>query len=350
MKPWHRLGRGEGGAGRRARRVGVLTAVVVATTVPAAYASFAASARVSTAVSTDQLAPPSGLSVSKICGQPQSISLRGATSATGAGQLVLATPSGTQAGDVLLAQVTNRGGTIPLSMPSGWNLISRDSSGTAVTSAMFWHVATAGDPTSAPFILNGSSTQMGGGIAAYAGVSAANPVDVFGVAVGTGTTATTPSLTATSPGDMLVHAVAKRQDDLPPPTGTRSLWDVMSGTSTTSAGVSAGDELLTSAGPVPVRTTSSTLSSEWIIDTVALRPLPAGQVTWTATPSDWATGYVLERSVGTSVQSTVALSSAVTSAIDGPLAIGSTYTYRLWATYRAWTSTSVAATFTVTSC
>ena len=134
MKSWPRLGRGEGGVGRRARRVGVLTAVVVATTVPAAYASFAASSGVSTTVSTAQLAPPSGLRVSQVCGRPSSITLRGATSATGAGQLVLATPSGTQAGDVLLAQVANRSGTIPLSVPSGWHLMSRDSTGTALTS------------------------------------------------------------------------------------------------------------------------------------------------------------------------------------------------------------------------
>jgi hypothetical protein len=148
---------------------------------------------------------------------------------------------------------------------------------------------------------------------------------------------------------MLVHAVAKRQEDLAPPSGTDSLWRLVSGTGNTAEGVSAGDELAAGAGPTAVRTTSSGLDAEWVIDTVALRPrlTPSAAATWTATTSTWATGYRLERSVGTSVQATATVASrAATSTTNGPLVNDTTYTYRLWAYYRSWTSPAVSATFT----
>jgi hypothetical protein len=56
------------------------------------------------------------------------------------------------------------------------------------------------------------------------------------------------------------------------------------------------------AGLSRIRTSSTGFSSEWVTHTIALRPAtgtPSVTERWTATSSTWATGYLLERVVGT---------------------------------------------------
>jgi hypothetical protein len=324
---------------------------ILLTTVSVAYATMSDSTAVTTTVSTATLAPPSNPAVTQSCTPPATIVLRGSTSATGQDALNLAMPVGIAAGDVLVAQVVNRNGAYGgITPPAGWTLLDRRSGGTAVTSAVYWKVASATEPATVLFdLLNSSGVQMVGGIVGYGGVSTATPINAWGVSTGTGGTATIPSVTTTAPGTMLVHTIAKRQEAMPAATGTTQRWRLISGNGAATAGATGSDASFAGSGASPARSSATGFSTEWVSHTVALRAIPGtptASATWTASPSTWATGYVAERSIGGVVQGTGAVSPvSTTSAMDGPLVNGTTYTYRLWTYHRSWTSPSVSVTF-----
>jgi hypothetical protein len=254
-----------------------------------------------------------------------------------------------------VAQVSNWGGPAVLTPPAGWNLIRRDSAfqtnGAAqVTSALFWRVAVATEPASATFHL-AASVDMAGGIAAYSGASTTSAVDAHEAATSTSATTTVPSVTTTVANTMLVHFTTKRQEQLPAPGGTAERWRQISGTGTSIQGISAGDVSFAGPGATPVRssTSPSNFSSEWIGQTVALRPIPqqpAATLNWTATPSSWATGYRGERIVGGTVQATSSAPMGATTVTDPGLVNGTTYTYRVWAYRGSWVSTVQTTTLT----
>ena len=327
-------------------------------TFPLASATFTgATANDVNAVSTPEVAPPSGLAATQTCAPGPGITARGTpTTATGVGSLTLTPPGGTVAGDLLVAQVTNRDGAHALTAPAGWTAIEERTTApgsSTVTSALFWKRAVVGEPAST-FTLGMADVQMVGGMVAYDGVHASSPVDDSAVASateGVGTVATAPSVSTTTVGTvMLVHAFAKRQERLPVPGGTTPLWSVLSGSGAGNLGATAGSVPFAGPGATPTKSTTGTNDFQWVAHTVALRPAPgapSANLAWTASPSTWATGYRLERTSGGTAQppSTVTPISA-TSTVDGPLVNGTTYTYRLWAYHGTWTSSAVSATLT----
>jgi hypothetical protein len=333
----------------------VFTVLVGAVTVTAADAAFSDTSSVPATVATDQLAPPTALAVSQTCAPAPPVLFRAASSGVGQDLLSVAKPAGIQAGDVLVAQVANRGGFFTnLTAPAGWNLLGRTNSGGQVTEAVYYKVAGAVEPAGFTFRLVGASgVQMAGGIAAYSGVSNSRPVAASGVATGAGATAATPSVSTTEASAVVLHMFTKRQEDLPAPNRTNPLWQVNSGTAPDNEGATAADENFTGPGVTPSRSSSNQFASEWVAHTIVLRPdpgIPTLTGRWTASSSTWATGYVLERLVGGVVQAQGALTPvSVTSASDGPLTDGVTYTYRVTTYFRSWTSTPATATFT-TAC
>ena len=339
------------GRRRLVRSACVAAMAALLTTAGVAYAGFSATSGVATTLSTATLAPPSDPVVSQSCTPPATIVLRGATSARGDDALTIAIPPGTTTGDVLVAHVANRygvhGGITP---PAGWTLLDRRSSGTQVTSAIYWRIAGATEPAAVTFdLLDSWKVQMVGGIVGYSGVSTHTPINAWGAATGTGGTATMPTVTTTAPGTMVVRTVTKRQEAMPAPTGTTQRWRLMSGNGAATAGATGSDAFFAGSGATPPASTSTGFGTEWIGHTVALRAIPGtptANASWTASPSTWATGYVAERRAGSVVQGSAAITPvSVTSATDGPLVNGVTYTYRLW-TYRdAWTSPVVSVTF-----
>ena len=342
--------------GRRLLRLAcVVTVLLGAATMTAADAAFSDTESLPSAtISTNQLAPPTGLTVSQTCTPPPPVVFRGATSNTGSDAIGLLVPTGVQAGDVLLAQVANRDGAYGgVSAPSGWTLLGRATSGGGVTEAVYWKIADAAEPLYYAFYLVGSSkVQMAGGMAAYGGVDQTAPVHAFGTATGAGATASTPSVATTVADVVLVHTFSKRQEALPAPAGTTLRWRLMSGTGTATEGSTASDETFAGPGSTPVRTTSTGFATEWVSHTVALRPapgIPAVTGRWTATPSTWATGYQVERMAGGVVQASGTVALSATSASDGPLSNGLTYTFRVYAYFRSWTSPPATASLT-TNC
>jgi prepilin-type N-terminal cleavage/methylation domain-containing protein len=103
-----------------------------------------------------------------------------AASTPGATALTLAKPTGTQAGDVLIAQVGVRGGTsATVAAPAGWTLLDAKDAGATIKSAAYSHTVTLLDPASWTWTFNGAR-EAAGGIGAYAGAGSvtAHTVDV----------------------------------------------------------------------------------------------------------------------------------------------------------------------------
>lgn len=341
---------------RLARLSCVLVVLAVGTTVPAADAAFSVSASLpSTTIATGQLMPPTHLAVSPTCIPPGTVGLRSASSGTGLDKLTITKPDGVQADDVLVAQVTNSNGYYNnLNAPAGWVLLGRTSSGGQVSAAVFYKVAQAVEPAAFTFRLVGSSgVPMAGGIAAFVGVWTSSPVDGFGVATGSGASVTMPPVTTSAAGTVLLRLISKREDDVPAPAGTSQLWDLPSGPGTGGEGATASDEEFAGPGVTPSRTSTAVSASEWVTHTVALRPTPAMAIVsaaWTASPSTAATGYLLERVVNGTVEASATVTPvSATSATDGPLSNGVTYTYRISTYFQSWTSPPATAVLT-TNC
>ena len=325
-----------------AAALGLLVAVLA---LPSVHAAFSAVTGTPTnSLAADSLRPPSGLAVTQTCSYAP-IVVRGALASTGISPLSLSPPSGTQAGDVLVAQVAYYGAST-ITAPSGWTAVLADTSGGVVTSAVYWKVATAGEPA-ATFTRPSTDTgDMVGGIVAYNGVSGSAPVAVAGGTTGSGEAATSPALTTTATGVVVVHLLTKLQAQLSTPVGTTGRWTLNSDTQ----GVTAADEPFAGLGAIPSRTSTSPGSATaWIVQTVVLRPAlqqVGAALSWTASPSSWADGYRGERSVGGMAQGSSSVPMGTTTAADAYLVNGTTYSYRVWAYRGAWVSTAATTTLT----
>jgi phosphatidylinositol-3-phosphatase len=122
--------------------------------------------------------------------------------------LTLPVPTGTQAGDVLVASLgfgsTGAAAQPTMAAPAGWTLVRRTNHGAVGALATYWHVAVPGETA----FTWATDAAVGGNawISSYSGVSTAAPVDVeAGQALSApGRTISTPSLTTTGAGEVLV--------------------------------------------------------------------------------------------------------------------------------------------------
>lgn len=326
-----------------------LALVVAPASLGGAHAAFSATtANAGDALATDQLQPPAGLTATQTCTVTPTITHRPYTGVVGTTSVSVAVPAGTTTGDVLLAQLAYPDGAEAITPPSGWTLVTQVSSGTQLTAAIYWKAATASEPAVVFSRPAGSTGDFALGLVTYTGARLSAPV-VYGNATGVGLTATTPSLTTTGTTTEVTHFLAQRQAVLPVPAQTTLVYSGFSG-GTTAEGLTAADETFAGPGTIPSRTATSSTSAAWIAQTVVLRRVagtPTAHLAWTASPSTWGSGYLLERQVAGSTQATQTIAGVASSgATDGPVAGGTSYTYRL-TTYRgSWRSSSVTATLT----
>lgn len=180
---------------------------------PSAQSAFTAlTASPGSALSADQVSPPSGLVATPTCSGGSTIAFRSAATTTGGTSLTLSAPSGVQAGDLLLAQITHGDGTVAVTPPSGWTPVRSDASGEVMASAVFWRIAVGNDPA-ATFSRPGASLgSMLGAMAAYSGVDAGAPIAAAGATTGAGRAVTTPSVTTTATGAVVVHLLSKKYE------------------------------------------------------------------------------------------------------------------------------------------
>lgn len=218
---------------------------------------------------------------------PGAVSFRaartGVNNAGGATTLAMAPPSGTQPGDLVLAQVTvaTPSATVTAPASQGWTLYADTSNGSNVRDLVYYRFAKAGDPASSTWTFS-TSVKASGGMVAYAGVDTTNPIDAGASSLGSGTTLTAPSVTTTRNNAMVVALYGIRTGTTVTPNDAtlagRERYDSAptSGGSVSSRTTSeAADKVLAAAGAtgsfVATPATSVTAS---VNRTIALRPAP----------------------------------------------------------------------------
>src|SRR5581483_3978296 len=122
--------------------------------------------------------------------------------------LSIPTPTGTVAGDVLIAAIGFNNSSAAITPPAGWTLVRRtdNSSTTSNSLAVYRRTAVTGEPASHAFAVAGGNFLVGG-IQSFSGVDTANPIDAEnGQTTPSGTAHDTPSITTTTANAMLVTA------------------------------------------------------------------------------------------------------------------------------------------------
>ncbi|WP_426997067.1 PKD domain-containing protein [Pseudarthrobacter sp. N5] len=170
------------------------------------------------------------------------ISVVGSTttySATAVGTVSITAPSGTAAGDVLVASITADLNPSMASVPASWtpvvNALGINSSPTSGARVFaYYHVVSSADPASYTWTLS-AAVKWGAGMTAYRGVNNTTPLDSPVVtAVDTSYTATSitvPSITTVSNGAMLIGGVGldTATPGISPPSGWTQRWQAAGG-------------------------------------------------------------------------------------------------------------------------
>ncbi len=246
--------------------------------------------------------------------------------------LVLPKPTGTVAGDVLLASVAVRT-TTAITPPAGWTLVRVDPRATTFRQAVYVHVAGGGEPASYTWTFPGARPAVGT-IAAYEGVDTANPIVAHnGIDSAGSASITAPSVTTTVPNTRLVGFFAiVGATTIGPAAGMTELTEVVnpSGTSNPLT-VSLDDQPIPASGATGNRVATAAKSAANIGQLVALRPetggppansVPTASALSVSTPQDTALGITL---AGSDVETCSLAFSIVSAPTHGALgAIGST--------------------------
>ncbi len=313
---------------------------------------------------TGVLQPPSGLSLTATCsggstgGVPTFVA---GTTASGYGTtLTINRPAATAVGDLLLAQLAVDDATAVSA--SGWTLIQAvKDTNEGFWAASLYRVAGASEPASYAFTFApGAAGESAGGIGAYRGVDAGDPVDAFGANITTwppgSNTVIAPSITTTVANTRLVGFYGRDGGaQISPPASLTSRWHVEV-SSPADAAAASGDQAWPTAGATGTRVaTAGGSANNGIGQSIALTPVTTAgtagvDVAWSATGSAFADGYRLERWRNGLLDAEQAIAGAGTVAVaDTALLASTTYEYRLYAEYENWTSAVVSAQVT-TAC
>lgn len=204
----------------------VWTRTSLDSTAPALTASVALTAAISGPVSTAVHVDRAYLSIAADGGgpDPEAVALRATSTAgvdTGAGNLVVPVPAGTQAGDLLVFFFSSFYPVSSVSWnPAGWTLAGQvRQSGTGNTFlAVYYRRATGSEP--ATYTANlGTGQSAAGWMGAFTGtITTDPPVRVLhaGDVVEGVTSTTSPAATDTQPEDCALHVVATGSDDPSP--------------------------------------------------------------------------------------------------------------------------------------
>lgn len=220
--------------------------------------------------------------------QPQlanaAIALRGTPtstqSSTNVTSLSLTKPTGTVAGDVMIAVVgVDAVDTTTTMASTGWTRILHSNNGSSVTVDSFYKVATASEGASYSFSWTGSS-RAAGGITTYLGVDNSTPLDVTGTNnTGSGSSVTANAVTTVSANAQVVGVFAidaTATQTYTAPTGMTKRIDVGSATGTpTNVSVSLADVIQTSAGTTGNKSATASGTGTWAAHLFALKAATA---------------------------------------------------------------------------
>jgi len=180
-------------------------------------------------------------------------------------------PTGTSAGDVLVACLALNGGGVAASgAPLGWVTIATVPGSTNPRVFGYYHVAGASEPATYSWTLS-SSVKNAGGIARYSGVDPIQPLD-GGPSTGaaaSGTSAVLPGVTTSAPNAMLVGCVGINSSStgalITSPSGMAQAWDIGGKRQ------ELADGIVGPAGATGTRTWTMSQSRAWAGWLVALR-------------------------------------------------------------------------------
>jgi len=220
----------------------------------------------------------------EVSATPQALSTvayRSSSTATGKSitSLSITKPTGTAAGDVLLAHLINRNNVAAVATPpAGWTLLRSDQSASQIKSWVFYKVATASEPTSYAFAIDLAS-YMAGSISAFSGADTANPIDAqSGQKNGTTASFNTPAITTTTANGVVVWfgaqiwtGAACPASPIVPPTGFTESFDTCLVSSSTGLLFDAAYTDLGAAGAQPAFNGSSPYAETNTAQVVALR-------------------------------------------------------------------------------
>ena len=155
----------------------------------------------------------------RVVAPPVVIAFRSASTGANAvaNDLVVPTPAGVQAGDVMIAVVDVKA-TPTVTTPVGWTPVSNTFNGNAIRQLVYWRVATDAEPASYQW----GYTQVraaSGAIAAYTGVDTVNPVGSFSAGTASTTAIPAPSVTIAREGAVIVGAFGINADATIEPPG-----------------------------------------------------------------------------------------------------------------------------------
>ncbi len=181
---------------------------------------------------------------------------RSASTAVGSGALVINTPAGTVANDLLVAAITIVPSSASITTPSGWTLVRSLSNASGTTNKLNTYYRIAGtEPPSYTWSLAGSSSCVGG-IMAWINADPVTPIDVeTGLNTPSGLAHIAPSVTTTVPNTRLLswHAYSSAGNWTPPAGMTEAVDIASSAPSATGVGLSGNWQALPSTGATGTR-------------------------------------------------------------------------------------------------
>jgi len=211
-------------------------------------------------------------------GGPTGVVFEEFTEAAASGtSLVINKPPGTAAGDLLVAAVATDGNTTASLAAAGWTVINVTDQGGAVTFGVWWKLAGASESSTYTFTWSGSE-QAYGWIMRFTGHDPASPVDANSNDAGSGSAASSPSVTTTVDNALILRLGGFDDDDItagdPGVSGHTAInmGDSGNGNATTSGG--SGYVLQPAAGASGTASFSLTGSEQYVTVTLGVAPAP----------------------------------------------------------------------------
>jgi|GEM_PF-554750 len=195
------------------------------------------------------------------------------STAMGDGDIVtVAKPSGTVAGDLLVAVVDfEKGANVTtFTPPSGWTLIRRDNQSTYIGMATFYRIAGASEGASYVWTLNGSP-KWAAGIARISGVNTGSPINASnGSVLNTGNPAA-PSVNTTVNSTLVLAFYANKKNATYIPEGsTTERWDAPNVASNQPSNMMATFGVVSAGASGSKTSTASDATGDWVAQQVAL--------------------------------------------------------------------------------
>ncbi|MDY6978300.1 MAG: LamG domain-containing protein [Pseudomonadota bacterium] len=203
------------------------------------------------------------------------------TNTSNGSPLTLDVPAGIEAGDVLIAQVAVRRDDFcffncdNISPPAGWTKIRDDVSGPfwsrTSTQTIYYRVVDGSE--SASYQWSFPSDRAAGGIVAFDGVDASNPIDVHAGQDDDSSTITAPSVSSTEDNSYLVALFASTNGntDVTPTASLTTLYQPRTGGGPNGIAIATGIQALPNAGTTGDRTAAAN-DTDNIGQMLVLRP------------------------------------------------------------------------------